>query len=95
MYLYSYFKLINHVVEIDEINISFKRKIIILIFQFDDFIKTIYSYFDLLKFIIKNMIRYLIIYIFKFSKLSRFLITSRNSRVKIRFNSLKFELIAS
>ena len=86
--------MIDHVILIDEIRITLKRKAIILIFQFDDFIETVYLYFNLLKFTIKNVIRYLITHIFRFSKFSRFLM-SRDDKIKMRFNLLKFELIAS
>ena len=73
--LLIYLKLINYIVEIDEIRIFFKRKIITLIFQIDDFIDIIHFHFNLLKLIAKNVIRYFITHSFKPLKLLKFLIT--------------------
>ena len=59
-------KLINHVIQINDVFIRLFREILNLIFQFNDFIKIVYFYLYLLKFSTKKIIHYIIIYIFRF-----------------------------
>ena len=66
--------LANYVIDIDNVYVTINRRVIILVFQIDDFIKIVYFYLNLLKSLIEEVIRFLTIYIFILLKLFKALL---------------------
>ena len=82
-------------IDVDNVRVIIDRRVIILVFEIDDFIKIIYSYLNLLKSSVEEVIYYFITHIFILLELFKVLLIAfllRDNRVRARFNLLKLEI---